>query len=149
MNLKIVIQEISFEPYQAITDYQQGLAEKCFGACTTFVGTMRDFNDGDQVQSMFLEHYPGMTENKIRQICETANEKWPLLDLLVIHRVGHIQPGEPIVLIATWAEHRSAAFNASRFIINELKTHAPFWKCEQTNNRKKWVAKNTDDTVES
>ena len=145
--MKIVIQETSFEPYQAIIDFQHVLAETCIAASSTFVGRMSDFNDADQVQSMFLEHYPGMTENKIHQICETANGKWPLQDLLVIHRVGHIQPGEPIVLIATWAEHRSAAFNANRFIINELKTHAHFWKCEQTNTRKKWVSTNTDDTT--
>jgi len=143
--VKIVIQKEPFEPYQIVSDYQKTINNR-LGATITFVGTLRDFNEGEHVESMFLEHYPGMTEKQIERICENAGNKWQILDIIVIHRVGQIQPGEPIVLIAVWSEHRSGAFNACRFIINELKTNAPFWKCEQSGSKKAWVLKNTADT---
>jgi len=143
--LKIVIQNEPFEPYLTISKYQKSL-DKQYGGAVTFVGTMRDFNEGEAVNSLFLEHYPGMTEKQIQQICEQAKEKWKVVDLIVIHRIGLIHPEETIVVIGVWSEHRSDAFNACRFIINELKTRAPFWKCEQIGDKKKWISKNTADS---
>lgn len=144
--MKIVIQKEPFEPYQAVSNYQKTL-NKQHGGSVTFVGTMRDFNEDKPIDSLFLEHYPGMTEKKIEHICENASKKWEILDLIVIHRVGLILPSEAIVVIAVWSEHRSGAFNACRFIINELKTNAPFWKCEQLGDINKWVLKNTTDNT--
>ncbi len=144
--MKIVIQKEPFEPYQTVSNYQKTLNTQ-HGGCVTFVGTMRDFNEGKPIDSLFLEHYPGMTEKQIEHICKNASKKWEILDLIVIHRVGLIQPSEPIVVIAVWSEHRSGAFNACRFIINELKTNAPFWKCEQLGDTNKWVLKNTTDNT--
>jgi len=143
--VKIVIQKESFDAYHSVSDYQKTLQQQ-FGGTVTFVGTMRDFNEDEKVDSMFLEHYPGMTEKQIKHICNNAGSKWEISDLLLIHRVGLIHPNEPIIVIAVWSTHRSAAFNACRYIINELKTTAPFWKNEQHGDDKKWVEKNTIDT---
>jgi len=83
---------------------------------------MRDFNDGDTVRQMTLEHYPGMTERQLQRLVETAFRDWPLLEALVMHRVGTVQPNDPIVLVAVWSAHRAAAFAACRFIMEELKS---------------------------
>ncbi len=104
---------------------------------------MRDYNENQSVSRMTLEHYPGMTERHLRRIVETAGQEWPLLDALVIHRIGELQPNDPIVLVAVWSAHRTAAFAACRFIIEELKSKAPFWKCEATATGSRWVAHNT------
>ncbi|MGD8483625.1 MAG: molybdenum cofactor biosynthesis protein MoaE, partial [Thioalkalispiraceae bacterium] len=114
-----------------------------YGATAVFVGSMRDFNEGDDVQKMWLEHYPGMTEKHLEKIAHEAMQKWDLLDVLLVHRVGEIGPGEPIVLVAAWSAHRAAAFEASRYLMEELKSRAPFWKKEQLDNSSRWVAKNT------
>ncbi|MGD8525418.1 MAG: molybdenum cofactor biosynthesis protein MoaE [Thioalkalispiraceae bacterium] len=133
----------AFEPYQLLQDYQQRLASGQYGATAVFVGSMRDFNEGDDVQKMWLEHYPGMTEKHLEKIAHEAMQKWDLLDVLLVHRVGEIGPGEPIVLVAAWSAHRAAAFEASRYLMEELKSRAPFWKKEQLDNSSRWVAKNT------
>lgn len=104
---------------------------------------MRDFNEGTSVRAMTLEHYPGMTENHLEQIGQEAKARWPILDGLIIHRVGEVQPGDPIVLIAVWSAHRSAAFEACRFLIEDLKSRAPFWKQETLAEGARWVEKNT------
>lgn len=104
---------------------------------------MRDFNEGTSVRAMTLEHYPGMTENHLEQIGQDAKAHWPILDGLIIHRVGEVQPGDPIVLIAVWSAHRSAAFEACRFLIEDLKSRAPFWKQETLAEGARWVEKNT------
>ena len=143
--MKVLIKEQSFQPYTELVQYQDGLEFKGkYGATASFVGSMRDFNDGDEIKSMTLEYYPGMTEKQITKICAKAYEKWALLDGLVIHRVGKIKIGEPIVLVSIWSAHRNDAFDASRFIMEELKHTAPFWKKETTASGERWVERNTD-----
>ncbi len=114
-----------------------------YGATVTFIGTMRDFNEGDAVQGMTLEYYPGMTEKHLHAISDEARRRWDVLDTLIIHRVGKILPDEPIVLVAVWSAHRAAAFDACRYLIEELKTRAPFWKQERLPDGMRWVEHNT------
>jgi len=112
------------------------------GGLAVFVGSMRDFNEGSTVTAMTLEHYPGMTERYLEKIRDEASQRWQLVDSLIVHRVGPIQPGESIVLVACWAAHRDEAFAACRYLIDELKNRAPFWKQEQTPNGPRWVEGN-------
>ncbi|ATQ78972.1 molybdopterin synthase catalytic subunit MoaE [Massilia violaceinigra] len=118
------------------------------GAVVSFVGTVRDMNDGASVAAMELEHYPGMTEQALEQIVAQAGERWPLFGALVVHRVGPLAPLDQIVLVACTAAHRGEAFAACEFIIDYLKTDAPFWKKEQTPDGARWVdARVTDDAA--
>jgi molybdopterin synthase catalytic subunit len=118
------------------------------GAVVTFVGAVRDMNEGASVAAMELEHYPGMTEQSLERIVEQACARWPLSGALVIHRVGPLLPMEQIVLVACSAAHRGEAFAACEFIIDYLKTDAPFWKKEQTPDGARWVdARVTDETA--
>ena len=120
-------------------------ARKDVGAVVSFIGQVRDFNDGDHVKGMTLEHYPGMTEKQLDKILIEAQNQWALIDSLVVHRVGDIFPKEPIVLVAVWSSHRGDAFDACRFIMEALKSKAPFWKKELlVNQQERWVAKNSD-----
>jgi molybdopterin synthase catalytic subunit len=138
----IKVQQAAFDPWKEVLTYQQAqpaLAGKC-GATTVFVGCLRDFNQGDRVAGMTLEHYPGMTERYLEKVSAEAAQQWKILDSLVIHRVGPLLPNDPIVLVAVWSAHRDAAFSACRYIIDELKTRAPFWKQESTPDGKRWVA---------
>lgn len=115
-----------------------------YGATATFVGTMRDFNDGDTVSSMTLEHYPAMTQKQLEDSITSCFSDWKLHNVLIIHRVGKIQPSEPIVLVAVWSAHRAEAFDACRQLMEELKHKAPFWKNETlTTGDNRWVEKNT------
>lgn len=109
------------------------------GAVVSFVGTVRDMNEGASVAAMELEHYPGMTEQAIQAIIERARERWPLFGALVIHRVGPLLPLDQIVLVACASAHRGDAFAACEFIIDYLKTEAPFWKKEQSPEGARWV----------
>lgn len=109
------------------------------GAVVGFVGYVRDFNDGQDVHGMFLEHYPGMTEKALAKIAEEAGQRWPLLKLEILHRIGALAPGEPIVFVAAASAHRQAAFDACAFVMDYLKTRAPFWKKEQTADGPRWV----------
>lgn len=109
------------------------------GAVVGFVGYVRDYNDGNAVAAMTLEHYPGMTEKALAGIVEQARARWPLLGVEIVHRVGHLQPGEPIVFVGTASSHRQAAFDACNFIMDYLKTRAPFWKREDTPEGARWV----------
>jgi molybdopterin synthase catalytic subunit len=95
------------------------------------------------VQGLFLEHYPGMTEACLENISREAARRWNLIDVLIVHRVGELRPGEPIVLVAVWSAHRKAAFEASRYVMEELKSRAPLWKKEQLAGGSRWVEKNT------
>ncbi|MEC4750141.1 molybdenum cofactor biosynthesis protein MoaE [Methylomicrobium sp. Wu6] len=143
----IKISAESFDPWSEVRDYQDESGQMAgkFGATSLFVGTMRDFNEGDDVAGMILEHYPGMTERALEKIVREAVERWPVIDTLVVHRVGEIGPGEPIVLVAVWTSHRGDAFDASRYIMEALKSKAPFWKKEVLKGRgERWVAHNTD-----
>jgi molybdopterin synthase catalytic subunit len=116
------------------------------GAVVAFVGTVRDMNDGSGVTEMELEHYPGMTEKALEQIVAQAGARWNIFDALVIHRVGPLQPLDQIVLVAVTSAHRGDAFAACEFIMDYLKTQAPFWKKEQTPQGARWVdARSADD----
>ena len=142
--MRVAIRTGPFEPYSEIRQYQDGMGETGkYGAVASFIGTTRDFNEGEQVRKMTLEYYPGMTEKHITDICEQAGRKWKILDCLVLHRVGEIEIGQAIVLIAVWSAHRGDALDACRFIIEDLKARAPFWKKEKLAEGERWVEKNT------
>ena len=117
------------------------------GGMTSFVGLVRDLGGEDALKAMTLEHYPGMTEKMLRKIEAKANDRWPLEASLIVHRYGRLEPGDQIVLVATASPHRQAAFDSCAFLIDWLKTKAPFWKLEDTQNEgARWVeAKATDD----
>ena len=118
------------------------------GAVASFVGVVRDINDGGTVAEMTLEHYPGMTEKAIDEIIGQARSRWNVLNVLVIHRVGQLKPLDQIVLVVVAGEHRGEAFAACEFIMDYLKTRAPFWKKEQTGNGTRWVeARQADDVA--
>ncbi|MDO9424168.1 MAG: molybdenum cofactor biosynthesis protein MoaE [Methylobacter sp.] len=140
----------AFDPWQEIQIHQHSannMAGK-FGATSVFIGTMRDFNDGDDVKGMTLEHYPGMTEKQLKKIVAEALQQWPVIDALVVHRVGDILPNEPIVLVAVWTTHRGDAFDANRYIMEALKSRAPFWKKELLRSQvERWLIKNTDGYI--
>ncbi len=142
---EVRISPVPFDPWAETGRYQQTRPQLGgqAGATAVFVGTMRDFNEGDEVRAMELEYYPGMTEKHLQRICSEATARWDLLDALVIHRVGAIQPGETIVLVATWSAHRRAALDACSFIIEDLKHRAPFWKKETLAQGDRWVDGNT------
>lgn len=135
-----------FNPWEALQAYQAAATHMAnsYGATSAFVGTMRDFNQGDQVSSMMLEHYPGMTEKVLDAIVSEVREQWAILDCLVIHRVGEVFPDQPIVLVAVWSTNRCAAFEACRMLMEALKSKAPFWKKEQLkDNQSRWVTENS------
>ena len=116
------------------------------GAVASFVGTVRDANDGASVATMTLEHYPGMTEKSLEAIVAEARTRFDILDALVIHRVGELRPADQIVLVAVTSAHRGEAFDACRFVMDFLKTRAPFWKKEHTPAGDRWVdARASDD----
>ena len=141
----IEVRSQPFDPWVELSQFQAGpkLVPGSYGACATFVGTMRDFNQGEQVETLFLEHYSGMTEKLLEQQAEKIKVEKGLLDFLVIHRVGEIHPNDPIVLVAAWSEHRAAAFDGCRELMEYLKSQATFWKKEtldtQGENEQRWV----------
>jgi len=138
------IREVAFDPHAEEREHAATLAPGAFGATASFVGTMRDVSEGDDVVGMALEHYPGMTERELGAIVTEARERWTLIDALIVHRVGAILPGEPIVLTAVWSAHRAAAFEACRFLMEALKSRAPFWKQETLRDGStRWVERNT------
>ena len=140
--MRVLLRAQAFDPWQEITAHLRAypaFAGK-YGATAIFIGTLRDFNQGRQVEEMMLEHYPGMTEKYPEQTVNEAQAKWDILDALVIHRYGKLQLNEPIVLVAVWSGHRQPAFDACRYIIDILKTRAPFWKQERTQEGSRWVS---------
>jgi molybdopterin synthase catalytic subunit len=133
--MPVEIRKSSFNPWQEIEQYQKKMEQAGkFGATASFIGTMRDFNEGQQVNEMTLEYYPGMTDKHLEDICKVACEKWDLIDTLLMHRVGEIKIADPIVMVVVWSTHRKDAFEACRFIMEDLKSKAPFWKQESTAN---------------
>lgn len=127
----------------ALTDGNHGI-----GGVVSFVGLVRDIAGETPIHAMTLEHYPGMTERKLAEIEAEANRRWPLDASLIVHRYGRMEPGEPIVLVVAASPHRDAAFEACRFLIDWLKTKAPFWKLEETPAGAQWVdAKDSDDAA--
>lgn len=122
------------------------LSHANIGAVAAFVGQVRDLNEGDQVSELVLEHYPGMTEKSLQSIIEQAKQRWNVIDALIVHRVGKLKPLDQIVLVLVASSHRKEAFAACEFMMDYLKTEAPFWKKEQTPAGSRWVeAKTSDD----
>lgn len=117
------------------------------GAVATFVGVVRDVNDGGAVQELTLEHYPGMTERSIEDIITQARGRWNIYDALVVHRVGTLKPTDQVVLVVVTSGHRGDAFAACEFIMDYLKTRAPFWKKEKTPSGERWVDARVSDDI--
>jgi molybdopterin synthase catalytic subunit len=139
----IRIQEQAFDVGAELAALTAGRSD--IGAVASFVGLVRDVAD-TPITAMTLEHYPGMTEAKLAEIEAEANARWPLQASLIVHRYGRMLPGEPIVLVATASSHRAAALQSCAFLIDWLKTRAPFWKLEETPESSRWVeARSTDD----
>ncbi len=121
--------------------------DTAIGGLACFVGLVRDIADGARISSMTLEHYPGMTERQLAKIEAEARARWPLGEVLIIHRYGELAPGDRIVLVATTSAHRDAALESCRFLIDWLKTKAPFWKLEDTDFGERWVEARDSDRV--
>jgi molybdopterin synthase catalytic subunit len=116
------------------------------GAVASFIGVVRDLSEGDPISELTLEHYPGMTEKALETIVEEASARWEIYDALIIHRVGRLKPADQIVLVVVTSAHRGEAFQACEFLMDYLKTRAPFWKKERTGEGSRWVeARETDD----
>lgn len=140
----IRVQAYAFDTAAELARLKQGRTD--IGGSVVFVGTMRDLSEGAAVSAMTLEHYPGMTEKALGEIDAEAHRRWPLLDTLIVHRYGKLLPGDDIVLVIATAKHREAAFEACHFLIDWLKTKAPFWKLESGAQGDTWVAaKSSDD----
>jgi molybdopterin synthase catalytic subunit len=139
------VSEQPIEPWQVIAGHQAAHVQSGqFGAAASFIGTMRDFSERQNLSKMTLEHYPAMTGQYLDKLEQEAREKWPLQDCLIVHRVGDIYPGDAIVIIACWSAHRRAALDACNWLIEELKYRAPFWKQEFNAEGAHWVEENTD-----
>jgi molybdopterin synthase catalytic subunit len=144
--VKIAVQSEAFDLGAEAAEMSKGRTD--IGAIASFVGLARDINEGNGVQAMTLEHYPGMTEKALAALVEEARSRWALLDVTVIHRVGRLLPGDPIVLVVVASQHRGEAFAACEFIMDYLKTQAPFWKKEETPHGERWVeARASDDAA--
>jgi molybdopterin synthase catalytic subunit len=122
-------------------------ADARVGAVASFVGVVRDMNEGGTVEEMTLEHYPGMTERSIEEIIAQAHGRWKIYDVLVVHRVGTLKPTDQIVLVVVTSAHRADAFAACEFIMDYLKTRAPFWKKEKTPSGARWVDARVSDDI--
>ncbi|QYK01498.1 molybdopterin synthase catalytic subunit MoaE [Shewanella psychrotolerans] len=137
---------VQTQDFSVPDEYARIADDNSDGAVVTFIGKVRDFNDGSAVTDLTLEHYPGMTEAVLNQIAVEARERWPLNKVTIIHRVGTMALGEQIVFIGVTSAHRKAAFAACEFLIDFLKTKAPFWKLEAGDQGKNWVeAKDADE----
>jgi len=144
--MSVRIQEADFDVSTEIAALRKGDAQ--VGAVVTFLGTVRDMNEGSAVKEMALEHYPGMTEKSLEEIASQAKERWNIRSSLIIHRVGSLHPEDQIVLVAVTSSHRGEAFAACEFIMDYLKIAAPFWKKEETSEGGRWVdARVTDDAA--
>ena len=143
---EVLVGEDDFDPaaeYDRLQDSGAGT-----GAIATFTGLVRDSGDLSGVTGLYLEHYPGMTEKALQTIDTEAQARWPLEATLIIHRYGRLEPGDQIVLVATASGHREAAFEACHFLIDWLKTKAPFWKLEDSSSGGQWVdARDSDDAA--
>jgi molybdopterin synthase catalytic subunit len=140
------VQQADFDTGRELETLTRGRVD--VGAVASFVGLVRDANDGHAIRGMTLEHYPGMTEKALEAIVAEAHGRWDLVDTLVIHRVGALAPGERIVLVGVASAHRGEAFAACEFIMDYLKTRAPFWKREDPPEGSRWVdARASDDAA--
>jgi len=140
--MRVVVQEQPFDIGAETATFAAGHKE--MGAIVTFTGIVRDLPD-DPLQAMEIEHYPGMTEAALTEIAQTAIERWTLGDALVIHRYGRLVPGEMIMMVATASKHRKDAFEAAEYLMDYLKSRAPFWKREITDTGESWVASKAED----
>jgi molybdopterin synthase catalytic subunit len=132
-----------------IVDGMHGEKNKTIGAIVNFIGLVRDINDGDHIQTLTLEHYPEMTQKALEKIETEAKARWHVIESRIIHRIGTLQPSDQIVFVAVASTHRNDAFSACEFIMDFLKTQAPFWKKEVTNQGTRWVeAKISDDEAQ-
>ena len=122
--------------------------KKNIGGICSFTGLVREFDLNNKIQTMTLEHYPGMTEKQLDKIEKEANNRWELSDSLIIHRYGRLKPKDKIVLVVTASAHRKAAFESCEFLMDWLKTKAPFWKMEETESGSNWVAAKSSDDLE-
>ncbi len=148
--ITIRVQQNAFDPGKEVSVFCRANAGS--GGIATFVGQMRDFQgeareSGKAVSSMTLEHYPGMAERQLNELCEEAAGRWEIDAVTVVHRFGDFTPGDPIVLVAVASAHRDPAFDACRFLMDWLKTQAPFWKKEFTDTDSSWVAAKESDNV--
>ena len=144
--MPVRIQKEDFDVSAEIARLREGNPK--VGAVASFVGIVRDLNEGDAVASLTLEHYPGMTEKSVEKIVAEARDRWDIYDALVIHRVGLLKPLEQIVLVVVSSAHRGESFKACEFLMDYLKTRAPFWKKEQTPDGERWVdARASDDAA--
>lgn len=144
--MSVRVQEADFDLGAELAALRAGDAR--IGALVSFLGLVRDLNDGAEISEMTLEHYPGMTEKALEEIVAEAKTRWAIYDALVIHRVGPLKPCDQIVLVAVTSAHRGEAFAACEFIMDYLKTRAPFWKKEATPDGGRWVdARETDDSA--
>jgi molybdopterin synthase catalytic subunit len=139
--MAIRVQREDFDVGAELAALTQG--NRGIGGITSFVGLVREMGGGPS--AMTLEHYPGMTERQLTEIEAEANRRWPLSASLIIHRYGRLEPGDRIVLVATASPHREAALAACHFLIDWLKTDAPFWKSEETPQGERWVAARAED----
>lgn len=140
----IRVQEKAFDAAAELKAFQA--ANRASGATVMFIGTVRELSEGAHIDRMTLEHYPGMTEKALAEIDAEAQRRWPIAASLIIHRYGPLEPGDDIVLVLTASAHRQAAFAACEFLMDWLKTKAPFWKLEETGGDRRWVdAKDKDD----
>lgn len=142
--MAVRVQQEDFDVGAEIAAFRR--ADPGIGAIASFIGLVRDVNEGDAIAGLSLEHYPGMTEKALAGIIEEAKQRWDIIDALVIHRVGALKPLDQIVLVVVSGAHRGASFDACEFIMDYLKTRAPFWKKEQTTQGARWVeARASDD----
>jgi molybdopterin synthase catalytic subunit len=132
-----------FDPYAELAAFAGARADA--GGLASFIGICRDRTDGAAVETLWLDHYPGFTESALQELERTARERWALLDCLIVHRAGAIAPAEPIVLVATLSAHRTPALEATHFLIDALKTDAPFWKREGGPEGERWIEASAGD----
>jgi molybdopterin synthase catalytic subunit len=140
--MRLAVQQEAFDPGAELNAFSKDRSD--MGAIVTFSGIVRDV-EGDELQGMEIEHYPGMTEAALAKIAQQAQARWGLGDVLVIHRCGRLEPGEVIMMVATAARHRRHAFEAAEYLMDYLKSRAPFWKKELTAKGADWVASKAED----
>jgi len=144
--MTVRVQKEDFDMAAELTTMR--LSEKSVGAVVSFVGQVRDMNDGDLINTLTLEHYPGMTEKTLQAIENEAKARWSIINSLIVHRVGTLKPQDQVVLVVVSSAHRRDAFSACEFIMDFLKTQAPFWKKEATSKGERWLeAKLSDDAA--
>ncbi len=141
-----IISDAPLTAWQALAEHGKPHAASC-GAAVSFVGVMRDSNNGRKIDKMFLEHYPGMTDQALADLATAAKAEYDIADVLLLHRVGEVRPGDELVVIGVWSPHRAAAFSACEWLIEQLKHRVPLWKKEFGPDGENWVVANTPGRV--